>query len=113
MSRLPRPCLGATNPNTHLPERCGVPTTGSRCPRHAAMHEAGRRPSPSVRGYDEQYKRERAELLDERPLCELRLPGCTGVATTADHPVALAAGGDRRQALVPACASCNSRKGAR
>ena len=84
-----------------------------RCPRHSAMHEATRRPSPSVRGYDKTYQRDRAALLAERPLCELQLPGCTVWATTADHPVALAAGGSFRQALVPACAHCNSTKGAR
>lgn len=48
--------------------------------------------------------------------CRLRLGGCTGIATTVDHVVPVAAGGPDRpddDGLVAACRHCNSRKGAR
>jgi len=106
VSRLKRPCLGGINPATNRKEGCGIPTNGSRCPKHAAWAK----PSPSVRGYDKQYRREREELLAGAPLCQLRLPGCTIYADTADHVTPLAAGGSRRGPLQPACKHCNSKK---
>jgi hypothetical protein len=66
-----------------------------RCPRHARVsprnhHGIDRK----ARGYGPESLRERAALLG-RP-CAIRLPGCTGIATTARHT------DDGR--LVPACA---------
>jgi hypothetical protein len=43
--------------------------------------------SRQARGYDAAYQRERAGVLG-RP-CEIRLPGCTEIATTADYTRAL------------------------
>jgi 5-methylcytosine-specific restriction endonuclease McrA len=46
--------------------------------------------------------------------CQLGLPGCTFVATTADHIVSRSLGGDSDMSnLRAACRSCNSRRGAR
>jgi 5-methylcytosine-specific restriction endonuclease McrA len=45
--------------------------------------------------------------------CQLRLPGCTGKATTADHIIAVSAGGgNEADNLRAACKPCNSRLGA-
>lgn len=109
---LPRPCNGAVN-DAGIREQCGVPVKATRCPKHEAMYQKRRRPPASQRGYDRQYQKDRATLLESSPVCELRLPGCTHWATTADHPTPLAAGGSPRQQLVPACSHCNSSKGAR
>lgn len=46
--------------------------------------------------------------------CWLQLPGCTGVATTADHVVPQSRGGSHELAnLRPACSHCNSARGNR
>ena len=59
------------------------------------------------RKYDGGYRKQRAELLAERPLCEIRYPGiCTVWATQADH-----IGGS--SALRPACRPCNLEDGRR
>ncbi|GAB3135796.1 hypothetical protein GCM10027289_30120 [Tsukamurella serpentis] len=53
-------------------------------------------------------------LAAKGTLCTLRLPGCTRVATTADHIIARKRGGpDELWNLTPACSHCNSSKGAR
>ena len=76
----------------------------TRCPKHERTSPRNHRGVPRrLRGYDAGYERERALLLG-RP-CVLRLPGCTGVATTAQHT------DDGR--LVPACRHCNFADGAR
>lgn len=100
-----RPCLG-------LPDHpcAGLAAHGARCPRCTAEWERQRRPSPDARYGPRRKVRHRAAA---RGSCQLRLPGCTGRATTADHPIAVSRGGARDQLLVPACASCNRRKGAR
>lgn len=119
MTRLARPCLGAWNPATNSKEACGVPTQArpgektARCDKHRAMHEANRG-SPTKRGFDSQYKRDREALGLEtgRVRCELRLPGCTFWADTADHVTPRSRGGVRSP-LRPACGHCNSSRGAR
>lgn len=48
------------------------------------------------------------------PVCHLRLPGCTRVATTKDHLIPWSLGGTNDLAnLRPACKTCNSRRGNR
>ena len=64
------------------------------------------RPSPIERyglGYQ---KRHRA--VYGQP-CALRLPGCTGMADSADHVLPTSRGG-RDGPLVPACMACNRLK---
>jgi hypothetical protein len=82
------------------PERQVAP----RCPRHELVssrnHRGIRR---QARGYDRQYERDRAELLGQP--CALRLPGCTGIADTAQHT--------DEGGLIPACGHCNFADGAR
>jgi hypothetical protein len=80
---------------------CGTPSRGSRCLDHTAARTAFKN---AVYG-DPSYRSARAALLG-RP-CELRLPGCTGVADTADHVVPVSRGGAGGP-LRPACLHCNS-----
>ena len=57
-----------------------------------------------------QYKTNRAELLRDSPTCHwcAKAP-----ATTADHLVEIDRGGDSSlESMVPACSSCNSKRGA-
>lgn len=94
-----RPCLD-----------CGAPTSGSRCTDCRRDHDRTRRPDPAARGYDADYRGLRKEILAEHPDCWW----CPAPATTIDHVVPLARGGDNdRSNLVPACARCNERRGAR
>jgi hypothetical protein len=86
IAALKRECLG-----------CGRPTRGSYC----ASCEAKRR-AP----YTDPAYRRAARSLYGRP-CELKLPGCTGIADTAQHVVPIARGRGRGP-LVPACRHCNS-----
>lgn len=100
-----RPCLG-------LPDRpcSALASSGPRCPGCAREWERCRRPGPDARYGPRRKQRHRAAV---RGRCQLQLAGCTGVATTADHPVAVSRGGRVDQPLVPACANCNRRKAAR
>lgn len=43
--------------------------------------------------------------------CQIRLPGCTTVATTADHVAPRETGGDGLDNLRAACMGCNVRRG--
>jgi len=65
--------------------------------------------------YSGSYARRRAALIG-RP-CSLRLPGCTGVADSADHrpPLRLHAHvqGSGCCELVPACLRCQKSQGGR
>lgn len=66
------------------------------------------RASSAQRGYDARWRRLRAAVLAERPLCEECL---TERATDVDHVVAKAkGGGDDRGNLMALCHSCHSRK---
>ena len=61
-----------------------------------------------------EYTRNRKLLLATHPTCTIRAPGCTTVATTVDHVVALADGGDNSITnLRAACGPCNSHLGGR
>ncbi|MGO2659595.1 MAG: HNH endonuclease [Mycetocola reblochoni] len=53
----------------------------------------------------------KAVLREYGDACHLRLPGCTYVATTRDHLIPLAHGGeDTLDNCRPACRSCNSKR---
>jgi hypothetical protein len=80
---------------------CGIPTIGSRCGPCERTYKAPY--------HTPEYRRERAPLIGRA--CELRLPGCTGVADTADHVIPKAVGHGRGP-LRPACAHCNFARGA-
>lgn len=52
-------------------------------------------------------------LARDNYICQLRRPGCTTRATTADHTVAKSNGGaDTLSNLKAACVHCNTSKGA-
>jgi len=78
--------------------------------------QEARRPSRQERGLDAEYERNRASVLEanrryNRGLCNY----CgTAPATTADHRIPRSIGGTNDISnLVPACAWCNGKKGAK
>ncbi len=82
---------------------CGAPSTSSRCPQHA-IHR--------LRGGARVALHQRILNRDLRR-CQLRLPGCTLIATCVDHVLPLAAGGtDHPSNLRASCDPCNRQKGA-
>lgn len=100
-------CLG-------LPGRpCGELVERGRCRSCTQAWDRDRRPPPDQRGHDAEYDRARAELLAGGPWpCELRLPGCTGIATTADYVIPWSLGGTLADGLGRACGHCNTARGA-
>ena len=61
---------------------------------------------------DPEYQANRTAILAEHPPCAIAGPKCTGRATTVDHIVPRAGGGDNSMAnLRPACWHCNSHMG--
>lgn len=100
-----RPCLGVPG------EPCGeLIERGNRCPScQSKLNRA--RGSSTRRGYHSRWRRMSERIRKARPLCEIRLPGCTLLATAADHIVPLEEGGRSAWANArPACTACNSRR---
>jgi 5-methylcytosine-specific restriction endonuclease McrA len=101
---------------------CGVPgcpelTESGRCPRHPPDQA-----SRNHHGVPRQARGLGADFDALKPLvlerdgyrCQLSLPGCTRVATTADHIVPRSWGGLTVLAnLRAACGHCNNARGAR
>ena len=61
------------------------------------------------------WRKLRAQVLNEEPMCRIKLSGCTGVAKVVDHilPVRTHPHLEYERAnLQGACASCNMAKGA-
>ena len=57
----------------------------------------------------------RLAVLNEEPMCRIKLEGCTGVATVVDHMLPVRTHPHleyERANLQGACASCNMAKGA-
>jgi 5-methylcytosine-specific restriction endonuclease McrA len=82
----------------------------SRCDECTTEHER-RRGSSVARGYDHEYRKVRAEVLERDGwMCHW----CGEPANTVDHVVPLAQGGARldEDNLVAACRSCNSGRAA-
>jgi 5-methylcytosine-specific restriction endonuclease McrA len=54
-------------------------------------------------------------IIARDPECQLKLPGCTEISTTADHIVSVSRGGPTHdpENLQGACGHCNSSKGDR
>lgn len=110
----------AASPDVGLIRLCVVPgcgelTTSARCNGHMRKQDA-QRGSTYERGYDADWRRVRVIVLGRDDYrCQLRLTGCTGLATTADHIVPLSAGGERLDLrnLQAACSHCNTAKGGR
>lgn len=70
------------------------------------------RPSANARGYGRNWRRVRAQVLAEEPLCRpCRDNGRVTPAEHVDHHLALDKGGTNdRDNLVPMCHSCHSAK---
>lgn len=63
------------------------------------------------RGGDENAKLTRAVIDYYGPVCWLKLPGCTRLATTKDHVIPVDLGGDdSMDNLRPACNKCNGKR---
>lgn len=82
-----------SKPQTHKPARASLPDG---------------RPSAAARGYGAHWRRVRAAVLAERPVCE----ECNRVAAVdVDHVVSLRKGGTNDPSNLRAlCHSCHSRK---
>lgn len=87
---------------------------------HAKCHvcghaQQGHDSSADARGYDATWRATvRAVLARDGRTCQIRMPGCTGTATTGDHIVPKARGGtDDPDNVQAACHHCNSSKQAR
>ena len=69
------------------------------------------RGSSTARGLGSQWRRVRKRQLRRQPICELRLPGCTFLATQGDHITPREQGGKATAANTrSACAPCNIRR---
>ena len=99
---------------------CGKLSRGPRCPDHtrqraARQTQAKREVRPYT--YAEKERRAasvRAHVAEFGWVCPgYGVPAHPSTDLTADHPVAVAAGGSEAQVHVVMCRSCNSRKGAR
>jgi 5-methylcytosine-specific restriction endonuclease McrA len=92
---------------------CGRPALDERgCPDHRDWRRERDRTSRHAGRYDEAWQRVRLVVLErDGYVCQW----CGAAATTVDHVVELAAGGDRLELdnLVAACRPCNGRRSAR
>jgi 5-methylcytosine-specific restriction endonuclease McrA len=102
-----RPCLERGVP-FHLSEP-GKP----RCAAH--MKPWDRRPAPDQRYTGTNWRKMRARVIREEPICQLRFPGCTGRSVQVDHIVSA---NDRpdlflvRSNLRGLCAACHFKRSA-
>ena len=94
---------------------CPFLTTGAKCERHERTSSRNHYGvSRHARGLDAEYLRMREIVLAEEPICQLRFPGCTTIATTADHILPRVHGGPTVLGnLRASCAHCNMSRGAR
>ena len=61
-----------------------------------------------------EWRRLRAQVIQEEPVCRLRLPGCTIVTQTGDHIIPIKYRPDLklvRQNVRGSCYSCNMKRG--
>jgi len=91
---------------------CGtvIPASSTRCTdcqRAVWRAEASR----EARGYTRRWRTISTRIRKARPLCEIKLPGCTLIATAADHVTPLAEGGKSVWSNArPCCGPCNNRR---
>jgi hypothetical protein len=105
----PRRCIDSTCLEAAIP---GL----SRCRRHMGSTGWAKyvrdHPKRSATYRDSTYRRNRAIVLKRDPWCRLRLPGCTGRSTTADHVISVAKGGTNDLGnLRGSCGNCNQLRG--
>ncbi len=90
------------------PEYVNTGGGSSYCPNHRTEDPRSNR-RPYTKGWNALSKR---VIRRDGGRCQLRLTGCTGVATTADHIRPKAQGGsDSLDNLRAACRHCNSSAG--
>jgi 5-methylcytosine-specific restriction protein A len=94
---------------------CPALVDGGRCEKHRRQERKRvdeRRGTSSERGYGAHWRKLRALVLREEPLCrECAKIGCVVAATDVDHVIPRARGGtDERNNLQPLCASHHSQK---
>jgi 5-methylcytosine-specific restriction protein A len=111
-----RPCLGSP---LHPPGHTLTNLPGSRCPTCTRHVDATRtRSKRARRPYTATEQRRRAAAVQTHIAAHgywcpgWRTPPHPTRDLTADHPLAVAAGGAETQELEILCRSCNSRKGA-
>ena len=76
-------------------------------PQRKPFESSRPRPRYGTSGWDWQRRRQRV-IARDGGVCQLRLPGCTNVATTADHVLSPRDGGSDEEAnLRASCQTCN------
>lgn len=87
---------------------CPELVEGGRCPQHQRAPRPGR-PMPT------DWPATRARIIRrDGAVCQLKLQGCVGKATSVDHVIPTSRGGsDDDSNLVACCWPCNRRKGNR
>lgn len=106
MSRAPKLC--------NHPGCVDLVPAGTRC--CTEHHQAGWNRSPRTasagRTGNRAWREQRAKVLQrDGHQCQLRLPGCTVIATEVDHVIAVhLGGGDANTNLQAACHPCHVRK---
>ena len=105
MAKLPRSCAICFQVHAY----------GTKCPVAAANYERNHPKLSVVERFGTGWAAKSKRVLQrDHYQCQLRLPGCQGRATTADHIVPRSRGGTSDLAnLVSACRHCNSAKGNR
>lgn len=102
--KLPSPCISP---------RCPALSLRARCPQHELefkrarnLRHSSRHPSPARMGYGAEWRKLRAQVLAEQPMC-----ACGRKANEVDHIIPLARGGtNERSNLQSMCKRCHSRK---
>lgn len=110
MGRINRRCVicGVSVPFTDNNWRCVI----HRISNNKTHRAVGDTRTTNERGYDARYRRMRQRVLErDRYQCMLRLDGCEGRATQADHIIPLSKGGKNTMAnLQASCRHCNLSK---
>lgn len=100
-----RPCLGR-KPDGSL---CGIPSEGSYCPAHDTDRARRNQKNREHGVHRAHWRRLRKRILEQRPLCEFQLRGCTGAATTVHLAEYMQGNHDRatERDCTACCAHCH------
>jgi len=105
------------------PRRCNYPSckekiTGkaSYCPEHSKLinqQYEKTRETATKRGYNARWHKTSKAFLEENPVCVIRGPGCTYIATETDHIEPHKGNKEKfwdKSNFQPVCKRCHSRK---